>query len=350
MATPIYLRAGLVLRRGGRAPRAQVRELQRDLRGLGYLKSGLDGKFGPGTERAVKALQHDLLSNFGTSSGGDGDAPVRVIDYNRGRVVAVDGRLTPEVAGCIVDMLADARFPRLPRSGDPVEENRAIVAKLRAMVSREAPIPFVLAIAEQESNLKHFHEPRGADEDSYITVGQDTNAGKPHIITSRGYGLGQYTLFHHPPTKKEVSDFMRKPERNLERAIGELRGKFDGFLIGPPGGTRADDRFAEIGGGKLRHCRFDPSDPRYLVDCVRCVREAGTTDIVAGETPLYPGSPHRYEPTPYHRARNYRNVPLRRNVGCDWPYAVRRYNGSGVNSYHYQTKVLLKLARQPLQT
>ena len=37
-------------------------------------------------------------------------------------------------------------------------------------------------------------------------------------------------------------------------------------------------------------------------------------------------------------------VPDRAEFGCDWPYAVRRYNGSGPDSYHYQTTILLKLA------
>ena len=30
------------------------------------------------------------------------------------------------------------------------------------------------------------------------------------------------------------------------------------------------------------------------------------------------------------------------------PYAVRRYNGSGVNSFHYQYEVLRRLTRPPL--
>jgi hypothetical protein len=36
-------------------------------------------------------------------------------------------------------------------------------------------------------------------------------------------------------------------------------------------------------------------------------------------------------------------VPDRKQFGCDWPYAARRYNGSGVNSYHYQAQVLLRI-------
>lgn len=71
-----YRKAGLVLRRGGgRATRQQVKDLQRNLRRLGYLRSGIDGGFGPGTELAVKALQHDLLNNYGRSTRRDCDAP-----------------------------------------------------------------------------------------------------------------------------------------------------------------------------------------------------------------------------------------------------------------------------------
>jgi hypothetical protein len=40
-------------------------------------------------------------------------------------------------------------------------------------------------------------------------------------------------------------------------------------------------------------------------------------------------------------------VPDRAKLGCDWPYAVRRYNGSGVNSYHYQYQVLQRLTTSP---
>ena len=73
---------------------------------------------------------------------------------------------------------------------------------LDALTSTDVPLPFLKTIFKQESNLKHFYVPRGADEDNYIVVGMDTNAGEKYIITSRGYGLGQFTLFHHPPKKK----------------------------------------------------------------------------------------------------------------------------------------------------
>jgi hypothetical protein len=37
-------------------------------------------------------------------------------------------------------------------------------------------------------------------------------------------------------------------------------------------------------------------------------------------------------------------VPARERFGCDWPYAVRRYNGGGLPSYHYQARVLRNVA------
>jgi hypothetical protein len=78
-----YRRPGLTIRRGGsEGSKEQVRHLQRDLRQLGYLRKGIDGKFGKGTELAVAALQHDLLSNFGKSTQNDGDAPIQILDYN----------------------------------------------------------------------------------------------------------------------------------------------------------------------------------------------------------------------------------------------------------------------------
>lgn len=40
-------------------------------------------------------------------------------------------------------------------------------------------------------------------------------------------------------------------------------------------------------------------------------------------------------------------MPDRAAFGCDWPYAVRRYNGSGINSYHYQAQVLRRLVHDP---
>jgi hypothetical protein len=340
-----YNKPGLVMERGRqtRAGKGQIKDLQRDLRQLGYLKSGVDGIFGRTTESAVKALRHDLLYNVGKSSKDDGPAPVRVVDFNRGRIVEVNGLVDKTLAGCISDMLDDTAFPKLPKSDDPVQENRRLVSILEAMETKEIPVPFLLAILKQESGLKHYNEPSEGDDDTYIVVGLDTNAREKHIITSRGYGAGQYTIFHHPPRPEEVTGFMDDVQKNVTKAIAELREKFDQFVLGDTTGTRADDRIAEYGEGQLRECKFDKADQRFMRDCARCAGEAGTRDIVEGETRLYKGSKFFYVPTQYYKSASYKNVPVREKLGCDWPYAVRRYNGAGINSYHYQARVLKNL-------
>lgn len=311
-----------------------VREAQRHLRQLGYLRRGIDGLFGEGTGRAVRALQFDLLYTDDTTAG----APVSVRDHNRGRVSEATGRIDPETAACIRDLLDDPRFILLPSSQDPEAEN----ARIDAFTTNLVPLPFLQAILRQESGLKHFEVPTDGDEDHFIVVGLDTNdASHPEHVTSRG----QYTLFHHPPVQAEVDGFMGDVAANLRKAAEELREKFDRFVAGRTGGTRADDRLNEVGTGPLRLCQYAPTDPRYLTDCRRCVREAGHRDIVAGETPWHPGTAKRYQTTPYHPERRLEGVPIRANMACDWPYAIRRYNGSGVNSYWYQAKVLLEVQR-----
>ena len=345
MANLSYRKAGLVLgKTRTNASDRQIRDLQRDLRCLGYLDRGIDGNFGGATERAVRALQFDLLNNHGKSNGTDGAAPISVLDYNRSRVVAITGEADQGLAGCIADMLDDATFAKLPQVQDPVAENRRIVAEIAAMLSTNVPIPFLVAILRQESSLKHFNEPRSGDEDTFIVIGLDTNSTDKHIITSRGYGAGQYTLFHHPPSRKEVSDFMLDVAKNLQKAVRELREKFDKFVNGPTSGTRADDRQPEYGNGTLRFCKYGAGDPLYMKDCAACAKQAGTQDIKAGITPMYAGSKNTYQPTRYYKTASYQGVPIRKNFPCDWPYAVRRYNGAGINSYHYQAKILQNLS------
>ncbi len=336
-----YNKRGLTIKKGGRgATKQQIRDLQRDLRQLGYLSYGIDGNFGGSTELAVKALQYDLLHNAGKSTKDDGTAPVRVLDYNRGRVVDITGAVNQGLAGCISDILDDANFPTLPRVDDPRQENSRIVTLIKGMPPSEVPIPYLMAILEQESGLKHYNEPAKGDEDTYIVVGLDTNASEKYIITSRGYGAGQYTLFHHPPKKEEVDDFMIDVGKNLQKAVRELREKFDHYIIGDSTGTKADDRIAEYGNDPLRLCKYPGDDPLYMRGCRQCMIDAGQQDIKEGITRLYIGSKFTYVPTQYYKKASYQSVPIRKSIGCDWPYAARRYNGSGMNSYHYQVKAL----------
>jgi hypothetical protein len=330
---------------GAGASSQQIKDLQRDLRRLGYLRAGVDGVFGNGTALAVRAVQHDLLHNDGSSRQNDGSAPVRVMDFNRG-VTDVTGAADQTLVESISAMLDAPDFPRLPFADDPVAENQRIVAQLRAAPPTEVPTPFLLGILIQETNLKHFHEPSGGDEDNFIVVGLDFGSDQNFVVTSRGYGAGQYTLFHHPPATHEVTDLMLNVTKNVQRAAAELRNKFDRFVNGSA--ATADDRIAEIGSGPLRPCKFAEGDPRFFTDCRKCLEDAGSQDLVAGISPLFTGSTQTYQPTPLrHNFTVYRDVPVRKEIGCDWPYAVRRYNGGGMDSYHYQAQVLLNMKALP---
>jgi hypothetical protein len=138
---------------------------------------------------------------------------------------------------------------------------------------------------------------------------------------------------------------MVDPPRNAQRAVGELRNKYEMFVAGATPGGRADDRIAEIGTGPLRPCRYPSTDPRFMTDCTRCAMEH-LVDIAPGSR-LNPATADTLQPTQYHPETRYARVPDRAKLGCDWPYAVRRYNGSGVNSYHYQYQVLQRLTTRP---
>jgi peptidoglycan hydrolase-like protein with peptidoglycan-binding domain len=343
MPTPAYLKKGLVMR-ADHANADEVRALQRDLRALGYLRQGIDGGFGKQTTLAIRSLQYDLLNNTGGSSGGDGAAPVSVVAFNRGRVIDITGVLDQGLAGCMHDMMREENFPKIPRSKDPVAANAQVIRALKESRDLEVPTPFLIAMLRQESNLQHFSVPNAKrkDEDDYLTVGLDRNSKKVNAevaITSRGYGAGQYTLFHHPPRAAEVQDFMLDPAGNVEKAADEYRSKFDRFVNGPTSDTRADDRMAEAGTGALRECKFARTDPKFMRDCQACLAGLKKVTIKVGD-PFFAGSSGRYAISDYYKTESYANVPLRKDVPCDWPYASRRYNGAGVNSYHYQTIVL----------
>jgi len=335
-----YRNAGLA--QGSATNHELVKALQRDLRALGYLRQGIDGDFGPGTHLAVCRLQHDLLHNEGSSTAGDGDAPCAVQDFNAGRVVAIDGVVSAGLADCIADLLAADAYPKLPSAADAVAANAAAVQLITNAPSTVAPTPFMLAMFRQESNLQHYRVPSGANSDSFVTLGLDTKfPDQQNRVTSRGFGLGQFTIFHHPPRPAEVSDFIVDPVRNVAKAHAEFREKFDHFVVSsPPAG--ADDRHAEHPGQPLRLCKFPPDDPRFLRDCRACAAEAPALTIRA-DTPVIAGSATKYGDQELYHEYPLTGVPNRAAFPCDWPYAARRYNGSGPLSYNYQSRILRNL-------
>jgi len=344
-----YLKADLKLGPDQTNDPALVRALQRDLRALGYLRASIDGAYGAGTLGAVRALQFDLLHNDGASRGNDGSASVAIADFNLGPdgqpwIDSVTGIVDPPTASCIDRMLNDERVGRIPAAADPAGENRKAISAIASMASAVAPAPFIVAIVMQESGGQHFRVPVG-DDDNFVVVGLDHgDKANPERITSRGYGIGQYTLFHHPPRSEELADFILDPVNNVQRAFGELRGKFDRFLVGPS--DYADDRKREHPLLPLRMCRYPPGDVRYLRDCRNCALQARKINVSQG-TPFFAGAAATYQPDQYYKSATYVGVPDRADFLCDWPYAVRRYNGSGNDSFHYQTRVLSNLLRLP---
>jgi peptidoglycan hydrolase-like protein with peptidoglycan-binding domain len=345
--TRSYQQPGLRMSRQSPGAPALVRALQRDLRSLGYLARGIDGDFGPATEGAVRALRYDLLNNRGASTNGDGAAPVAVADFNRpalaggGQAVTqVNGELDQDLAACIDGMLGAVDFAQVPSSPDPAAQNAAALQALRTLAGMPAPTPFIAAMAVQESDARHFRVPTSRDEDNFIVVGLDRHEASPDRIASRGYGIGQYTLFHHPPSTQEVRELMLDPVANVRKAFAELREKFDRFVIGPD--DTADDRTAEHRLLPLRPCRYPPADARYQRACQACAAAAPRLEIRRG-TPAYPGASFGYQPDRNYPSANYSGVPDRAAFLCDWPYAARRYNGSCNDSFHYQTRILLNL-------
>jgi peptidoglycan hydrolase-like protein with peptidoglycan-binding domain len=325
---------------GGADDPALVRDLQRDLRRLGFLRRTIDGQFGPATRAAVCALQFDLLHNDGTQAD-DGAPPVPFTTW-KGGVAAITGVVDAALADSIAAALGDARVTWLPESADPVAANRAVLAAVSATVTAVAPTPFLLAIFRQESDLQHYAVPEGPnDSDSFVTVGLDRN-GAENQVTSRGYGLGQYTIFHHPPIPTEVAGFILDPQQNVMYAYRELRDKFDHFVVGTTEATWADDRKSEHPLLSLRLCRYTPDDPKYMSGCQECAQQVRKLEI-GPETPVYDGAGANYSPASYYPDPRYSGVPDRAEFLCDWPYAVRRYNGSGPNSFNYQAIILQNL-------
>jgi hypothetical protein len=316
-----------------------ARQLQHDLRALGYLHHGIDGSWGNGVDAAIRAIRIDLCN--------PAFAPLIAAANSAGKVVAAPGTgtaaLEPELAICIGLLVDTADITKLSSSLDAAGDNRRLLDNFRATRSLTAPVPFLAAMFRQESDGRHYHVPTTSDADNFVIVGLDRNDGaRADRITSRGYGLGQFTLFHHPPSLVERKAFIDDPVGNVQAAFTEFREKFDGSVRSSSAAVRADDNYAEHPLRKLTLCKYPNNDSRYLADCRNCALAAGTVDLHAGD-PVFPGSATTWQSTQYYPDRGYSGVPVRAAFPCDWPYAARRYNGSGINSFHYQARILRNL-------
>ena len=333
----------------GRADHKTVRALQRSLRAIGYQKSGVTGEWSEATAAAVRALRHDLLHNHGLDSAdATVRAPVSIASFNVQGAVTADpptgaSNVEPALAACLAALLADPRIGTVPDAADPAAANAQVAATVTAIRSDVAPTPFLRAIFRQESAGQHYHVTRPGDEDRFVIVGLDRNdKTHPEAVTSRGYGVGQFTLFHHPPSVAEIADVVMDPLRNVSAAYAKLRTKFRTSVVSKDPEMRADERLAEHPILPLRPCKYALGNTRRYADCAACAAAARKVDITPG-TPVHKGASLMWAPTQYYPSARYHGVPDRADFACDWPYAVRRYNGGGINSYHYQARVLTNL-------
>lgn len=199
--SPSHLRPGSAFACGA-TNNPDVRAFQRDLRALGYLRSGVDDNFGPGTEQAIRALQYDLLHNDGRGTDGSARVALKSFNVRPGgglRVSVATGAFEAGIAEAVWAIVSDGRVGKIPASDDSLGDDRRAVDAIGAIANQPAPTPFNVAIVRQESGGAHFHVPHDGDEDRFVIVGLDHNDANKDHITSRGNGIGQSTLFNHPP-------------------------------------------------------------------------------------------------------------------------------------------------------
>lgn len=295
---------------------SDTKSVQDALKRLGYYTGRVDGQFGPQSKRALRALQLDLTAS--PRRWNDLTAPVD----------NTSGQLTVAMAAALDEMLQSPFFTQISPVSDPAAANAQALAALDAQAAGQVPAPFLRAVLSRESGLEQFRA------DGFVVLGLDRNdPTEPDRITSRGYGIGQTTTTDHPLSTDQYRNWVADPLVGLAEAVAHLVTKFEDEVLS------ADDRKIEQPLLPLRPCRYASSDPRYMADCATCLAKARHVTVRQG-MPVYSGASITLEPTQYYATANYGSVPDRASIGCDWPYAIRRYNGGGVNSFHYQILIL----------
>ncbi|MFH1562211.1 MAG: peptidoglycan-binding protein [Nitrospirota bacterium] len=300
-----------------------VYRLQTALKRLGFLGHNdikqVNGNFGKGgyTERAIRALQYDLINKR-----------IRGKDWNQGRIKEVNGIVDQNLALIIKTMLgaSDEEFFKVPYTKDRNEANKKAIQLLdeqeNKIISQSVPPTFIKAILKQETGMAHY------DVDGFVYIGCD-EVSPLYVYKSRGWGMGQYTITHHPPTLKEADEFINNPVNNVDKAVKELREKFDRYIVSNSLKQCADERIKIRGKSSLIECKYKKDSPMYIKDCMNCVKNAKREDEYYGELK-------------WHKS-THKNVPVWSDIPCDWPVAIRRYNGSGPNSYAYRAEVLWQI-------
>lgn len=275
--------------------------------------------------RAVKSLQHEILSNDSLKK------------FNQGRVTAVDGESSLGILAVLQDMSKSPSLARLSPALNPSKGNQAMKERLSGYLNSKFPTPLVMAVLTQETNLKWYRK------DGYPLVGLDYNSDEDYIITSRGLFYSQRTIFSYPISKKEF-DSMNDLESDMEFFFDHIFGKYQNFVVSSSAKARDDLRYSvpEFKDLDLRGCKYEESDSKYMKDCKACLKECPSKDYLMGDSLLGNGR-WIIKPTHYHRIQDYEGFPDFHHFPCDYVFTIRRYNGSGINSFHYLMRVLAHL-------
>jgi len=151
----------------------RVIQLQTALKRLGYYDTRIDGKFGQGTKRAVRAFQFD---NF----------------------LELTGVVEKATAEQLLALLADENRWVIPMRDEVKAPSNQMSLFVEVMTLHGIPLAFATAVAEQEGNLDHF------DSDGFVKLrcefwGQYNNADHPdYQILYRSYGMLQILDMGHP--------------------------------------------------------------------------------------------------------------------------------------------------------
>lgn len=271
-------------------------------------------------KKGIKALQFELRNNPSLSHFG-----------YEGKI---DGVESPELLNIVEKMWEDPSIPVVSKVNNPDQANDQISSIMKTSLSKVFPNPLALAVLKQETHWKWFRS------DGYPTVGLDfNNKSQPYVITSRGLFLSQRTIFNYPFPQESLDSFDSVSE-DLKFVINALDLKYKRYVVSADVRARDDLRFKSFGDQPLRGCKYEQSDERFMKDCKNCVWSGKLKDYKEGKSLIDVPGKWVLKPSIYHRNKDYLGYPDYEDFPCDYVYAIRRYNGSGVNSFHYLMRVL----------
>lgn len=276
-------------------------------------------------KRGIKSLQFELLYNPELSK----------INYTG----KLDGERTHVLREALKKMWDCSDIPRITKVDNPSEANSKIREIIENKLKSSFPKPLVLAVLEQESNLMWYRK------DGYPTIGLDyNNKVQPYVITSRGLFLSQRTVFDYPFKQEQLNQY-DSVEVDLNFVVDLLNLKYDKFIVSKDPKTNDDLRSSSFGSEDLRGCKYETSDSRYKSDCKNCVWSGDLRDYKKDRSVLGDKKQWVLKSSQYHKIKQYLQFPDYSKFPCDYLFSIRRYNGSGINSFHYLMRVLKHLKK-----